>query len=42
VLKAHENGLITGFAPDMIDKGLDVLQNADDTVFVSSMILNKL
>jgi hypothetical protein len=41
VLKAHENGLITGFDPDMIDKGLDVLQNAY-VVFVSSMILNKL
>jgi hypothetical protein len=33
VLRAQENGLITGFAPDLIDNGVVVLQYADDTIF---------
>jgi hypothetical protein len=32
VLKAQENNLITGFADDLIDKGVVVLQYADDTI----------
>ena len=32
VLSAQDNGLITGFAADIIDKGVAILQYADDTV----------
>lgn len=36
VLKAQSNGLFVGMAPDLIDKGVAVLQYADDTVICLS------
>ena len=41
VLKAHENGLLTVFAPDLIDKGVVVLQYAEETVFFISNDLDQ-
>jgi hypothetical protein len=32
VLEAQENGLLTGLAPDLVDKGVAIMQYADDTV----------
>ena len=32
VLCAHRNGLITGFAFDLVENGVAILQQADDTV----------
>jgi hypothetical protein len=36
VLEAQENGLLTGLAPELIDKGVAIMQYADDTVLCLS------
>jgi hypothetical protein len=41
VLEAQANGLLTGLAPDLIDKGVAIMQYADDTVICISHDLEK-
>jgi hypothetical protein len=36
VVEAQNNGLIVGLAPDLIDKGVAIMQYADDTVLCIS------
>jgi hypothetical protein len=36
VLEAQNNGLLIGLAPDLIDKGVAIMQYADDTVLCLS------
>jgi hypothetical protein len=41
VLEAQANGLLIGLAPDLIDKGVAIMQYADDTVICISHDLEK-
>jgi hypothetical protein len=36
VVEAQKNGLIVGLAPDLIDKGVAIMQYADDTILCIS------
>jgi hypothetical protein len=36
VLEAQQNGLLAGLAPDLIDKGVAIMQYADDIVLCIS------